>query len=293
MEAPKHIKVIRIAVSILFSFLMSLILVIGSALFIVRVEFLEGASIDSFLGETYYKAVHKDLVTAAEDYTLPTAIDISVLKDVYRYEDVCTDVRGYLVSALAGREYKPDLSGSSERLRQNLATFFETEDVETDGEISEICRSYISEIEEIYKQKTRMPGLDVLIKVKSRFGTLMIIGLVVLFLVCAGISLLIIKLNKPAVEGLNYLAYSTGAAAIMCFTVPAVLFFSRGYTKLNLAPEYFYRFVIGFIRHVLVSCFAAAGIWLVVTAIFIIVMLLIGRKAGRKQRETNLIKEEE
>ena len=293
METPKFIKVIRVSVSILFSFLMSLIFVMGSALFIVRFEFLDGSSIDSFLGETYYKAVHKDLITAAEDYTLPTAISIDVVKDVFEYEDVCRDVRGYLVNAFAGKEYEPDLTASSERLRQNLARFFETEDVETDGEIAEICSSYIAEINGIYKQKTRMPGLDILITAKTRYGLLMMIGLALLFAVSAAICFFLLKLNRPASAGLNYIAYATGAASIMCFTVPAVLFFSGQYTKLNLAPEYFYRFVIGFIRHLLVSCFWAAGVWLVLTAILIIILLLAGRKAGRKKQETTTVTEEE
>lgn len=292
MEAPKGIRIIRASVSFLFSFLMSLILIAGTALFIVRFEFMEGRSIDAFLGETYYKAVHRDLITAAEDYTLPTGIATNVLENVYLYEDVAKDVRGYIVSAFEGKEYEPDLTGSSGRLRDNLAVFFDTEDVETDGEIADICESYIENIEGIYKQKTRMPGLDIIINLKTKYGIIMILGLVLIVLLTAGLSLFLLKLNRPAYRGVEYLAYASGAAAFMSFLAPAILFFTGQYEKLNLSPEYFYSFVVGFIRHLLISCFAAAGIWLAVTGVLIVIWVLLKRGSSKKQRD-NKVQEEQ
>ena len=292
MGASKGVKAIRICVSLLFSFLMSLMLIVCTALCIIRYEFMEGRSIDAFLGETYYRAVLKDLVTAAEDYTLPTGISLTVIEGVYEYDDVAKDVRGYIISAFKGEEYEPDLSASSERLKHNLAVFFDTEDVETDGEISDICESYVSNIEGIYKQKARMPGLDIVINARTRYGTLMILGIALLALTSAGTALFLIKLNGPAHNGLNYLSYASGAAAFMSFLAPAVLFFSGKYAKLNIAPEYFYRFVVGSIRHLLMCCFIAAGIWLAVTAVLITVSVLCRRGSERRLQKANNDQEE-
>lgn len=277
-KTAKRTDVVRAVVSYILSFLLTLALTAATGAVLVRFGGLSAKAIDSFLDEDYYRAALGDLVTEAEDYTIPTNISVSVLEDVFYQEDVKKDTLGYLYAAFSGSDYEPDFTGSDERLMNNLIRFFEEEDIERDGEIDAICNGYIAEIDEIYIKNVSVPGLETISSVGVKYGLALLAGAAMAAVLSLGLAFFILKLHRPASKGLKYLAYATGATAAICFILPAVLFFSRSYTKLNLTPEHLYRFTTGFISHILGRCMIAAGVWFAVTAVLVVLCVVFRPK---------------
>ena len=291
IEAPKQDKkILRIVAASLLSLLLTLFFFAASAAALVHFGVFSVNGFKRLVREDYYYSVYNDFISEAEDYTIPTNIEIWVLQDVYISEESSADVDAYIYAAFNGEEFTPDLSEEDARLMANLKTFFTENEVEMDGELEEICNQYIKEIGEIYCKKMKMPGMDLIMNVRNRYSKLLVIGLCVFTAISVGLAVLIVKIFPKAYHGLRFIVYSAGANALMWLAAPAALYYSESYMRLNLAPEYFYRFVVGFVKHLLELCLLAGVIWLGITALTVGFVILA--KHISKKKTVSIIQEE-
>lgn len=288
----------RKAVSFVFSFFLSLVLLLGTFCFVVWTGLFSESHFFRVLGNGYYNAVLNDLVTAAEDYTLPAEYDLSVLDGVFTREQVERDVNGYISAAFEGREYVPDNRAAYSRLHDNVARFIEKSGMEVqaseedtrpdmDGDVSAasddpveiMIASYIDEIDKIYNGKVRMPGLDLIITIQGKVKRVLIAAMLVVAAFTVFLGFLLIRLHREPYEGLRYVAYASGGVGLMSFIVPFAMYRSEFYYGIHVSPEYFYNFVTSYVQNILMCFLQAALFWGVFTVTLILAVEILPDKA--------------
>ena len=260
----------------LLSFVLSIVLLLATLLAVARIGAFGQPSFESLVTEEYCSSVFTAFVEHAKDYTLPTGITPSVIDGTFTLEGARRDVLGYISEAFSKSKYKPDISAEEAKLRENVRADLESSGSE--GDIDKITEQYVKEIDEIYRDKMRLPGVDLIIKVRTKavkYAPFAFAGVGALALV---LVLIIVFSHRSDRAWARYLAYVCGAVCLMTAAAPAVLRITAAYERLNLAPEYFYRFVMSFIRQLLDLMLIAAAVWLVLMVLFIIIDALVNRK---------------
>lgn len=255
----------RKTVSYVLSFILSLLLVLFTLCIVAQVSLFSESTFIGLLGNDYYQGVYDQIVSAAEDTTIPTGIDISVIDGVFTLEEVKKDVNGYISAAFNGEDYTPDTEASDNRLYINVSEFLDNHDVTLLTDKKETINDYIAEVNAEYAEYARMPGLSLILRLRTKYQKIITISGVILLALSVIIGAIIIKLYRHPHRGMRYLAYASGGAALMSLCVPLWLLISRAYKGLNLSPQYFYDFILSYITNALVICIVAAAIWLLIT----------------------------
>lgn len=280
----------RTAVSLIFSFFLSLLLVALVALLVLDLGVLPKASFLSFFDSDYYGYLLSDINDQTRYYTTPTGIKASVLEGVFTQGKVKADSQGYVKAAFDGTTYEPDLTSLREKLAQNVLDSFAADGVEETDETRQIAASYVDEIMGIYTKEVQLPGLSTIAKYRSKVLTLASAGAVGVALLCVLLAVLISRLHHYRHRAMRYYAYATGGAALMSFVVPCALYVSKFYAGLGLAPQYFYHFGITVIERILTYCMVGGAVLLVVTIILIAASArmrkrLVGGRDHRRRHE--------
>lgn len=288
----------RKAVSFVFSFFLSLVLLLGTFCFVAWTGLFSQSHFFRVLGNGYYNAVLNDLVTAAEDYTLPAEFDLSVLNGVFTREQVERDVNGYISAAFEGRNYVPNNRAAYSRLHDNVARFIEESGMEvqssdedtrldvdgddsaaSDDPVEIMIASYIDEIDKIYNGKVRMPGLDLIITIQGKVKRVLIAAMLVIAAFTVFIGFLLIRLHRDPYVGLRYVAYASGGVGLMAFIVPFAMYRSEFYYGIHVSPEYFYNFVTSYVQNILMCFLQASLFWGVFTVTLILAVEILPDKA--------------
>ncbi|MBP5155438.1 MAG: hypothetical protein J6252_02520 [Clostridia bacterium] len=269
-KAGKPLKIAdskyRKVIAYLLSFILSLLLLLSTLCLVAYFRVMSERHIINTLGDEYYEGVLKTAVASAEDITMPTGIDVSVIDGVFDIDGVKRDVNGYISAAFAGETYTPDTEASDNRLYKNVSEFLDSHDVTLVNEKKETIDAYIKEINAEYALHTKLPGLGIISKYRTKYLKIVTIAFFVLLGLSVIITAIIIKMYRHPHRGMRFIAYATGGTALMALAAPLYLLIGGRYKGLNLSPEHFYNFAIRLITRLLVSCVIAAVIWLLITA---------------------------
>lgn len=269
-KAGKPLKIAdskyRKVIAYLLSFILSLLMLLSTLCLVAYFRVMSERHIINTLGDEYYEGVLKTAVASAEDITMPTGIDVSVIDGVFDIDGVKRDVNGYISAAFAGETYTPDTEASDNRLYKNVSEFLDSHDVTLVNEKKETIDAYIKEINAEYALHTKLPGLGIISKYRTKYLKIVTIAFFVLLGLSVIITAIIIKMYRHPHRGMRFIAYATGGTALMALAAPLYLLIGGRYKGLNLSPEHFYNFAIRLITRLLVSCVIAAVIWLLITA---------------------------
>lgn len=271
----------RNAVSLIFSFFLSLSLLALTVLLIARFGILSESRFLSTLDDAYYQYTLNYINEQTGYYTLPTGLASSVLDDVFTVSEVRSDVNANVVNAFRHVDSDIDTTHAEERLSANVAQFFSDNGVEASEETQQITDTYVDEIMDIYRTAVRMPGLDAIVKVRDIFMRYFPFALIALLALSVVLIVTLLRLHHFVHRGMRYVAYATGGAALMSFVVPFMLYHSGFYRGLKLTPQFFYHFGVSFIEHVLKTCLLGSLVLLVVTIALIVVINVMRKQAKR------------
>lgn len=263
----------RNAVSLVFGFFLSLVLLLLTLLCVMRVGVVSQAGFLSVLDNDYYQFTLDYIEDQARYYTLPTGIDPSVVEDVFTREEVEADVNGMLAGKFSGSGYNPKTDNISERLSNNVYRVFAADGIQIaeGSSADEITSAYVDEIMGIYKNAVTMPGIDAIVRVRDEFTQWFVVGLVVLVAVAAVLMASIVRLHHYRHRALRYMAYSFGGAALMASVLPCILLVSGFYKGLSVSPQYFYHFAVSLVSRSLVLCMAGGGVLFALMLVIILV----------------------
>lgn len=281
-KAGKPLKIAdskyRKVIAYLLSFILSLLLLLSTLCLVAYFRVMSERHIINTLGDEYYEGVLKTAVASAEDITMPTGIDVSVIDGVFDIDGVKRDVNGYISAAFAGETYTPDTEASDNRLYKNVSEFLDSHDVTLVNEKKETIDAYIKEINAEYALHTKLPGLGIISKYRTKYLKIVTIAFFVLLGLSVIITAIIIRMYRHPHRGMRFIAYATGGTALMALAAPLYLLIGGRYKGLNLSPEHFYNFAIRLITRLLVSCVIAAVIWLLITAALAFAIQMMRKK---------------
>ena len=255
----------RSVVSYVISFILSVFLLLATVCAVAYLCVFSESHLISLLGNGYYEGVLKNVVTSAEDITMPTGIDISVVDGVFDTETVKRDVDGYIKAAFRGEEYVPDTADSDARLYRNVSEFLDSHDVTLVEDKKDTINAYINEVNAVYAKYTRLPGLGMISEYRVKYVKPVGIAFIALAVLSAVLAAVIIKMYHHPHRGMRFIAYAFGGTALMSFAAPLALLVSGRYEGIQLSPEHFYRFAVDYISDALTGCIIAAAVWLVLT----------------------------
>lgn len=258
----------RNLISYFFSFLLSVIFVLLTALMIIRFGILAESRFLSVFDEDYYQYTMDVIRSNAEYYTTPTGIDLAVLDDAFNTEEIETDVRGNVHAAFSGSEYTPDTAAMSRRLDTNLRAFFAANQVVPEtGTIQDVIDEFTTDIVKIYADTVKLPGLASIGQLRTRYMKYDRYGIIALAVIALILIITIIRLHHYIHRSLRYIAYAAGGAALMCFIVPCGLYLSKFYVGFNFQPRYFYHFMVSLVVKLLESVMLTGLFWLLITIV--------------------------
>lgn len=269
----------RNVVSYVFSFFLSVALLLLMVVAVLRVGVFSDSGFTSMLDDAYYSYTLEYIEDEANYYTLPTGIDPAVLEGVFTSAEVHTDVDAFISTAFNGVSYEPDTTAARERLTNNVRAAFASDGVvmgesgeAASEDIESIITAYVDDIMKIYVEAVKMPGMDAIVQVYNLFIKYFVFALVGLLVFAALMVFLIMRLHRFPHRGLRYVAYATGGAALMGFVVPFIAYRSGFYKGIGLSPQYFYHFGVSLISRVLLLCMLGAAVLLVATIVLILVI---------------------
>lgn len=263
--ADKSRENYRKGISYVFSFILSMFLLLGTVCFAALNSLFSESFFCSVIQNDYYEAVLTEIVTEAEDYTIPVGLELSVLDGVFTIDDVKRDVNGHVTAAFRGYEFRPNLESENARLYANVAAYLEEGHVAVEGETEEVIQAYIEDINDIYLDKVPMPGMALIKAAREKVKGVVTAALIVLFALSFILAVVLLRLYRYPHQGMRFISYAAGGCALMCFVLPFWLYLSKVYAHVLVTPQYFYIFVSGYLRCVLESFMKTALIWLFIT----------------------------
>ena len=276
----------RTIISYIFSFVLSLFVLLGTVCIVVLACLFSEGFFFNVIEDDYYESVLSEVVTAAEDYTIPAEFDISVLDGVFTVSDVRRDVNGYITAAFRGYNYKPDMQSQNSELYANVSNFIAENNVPVEGDQESVISAYVEEIDNIYLDKVTIPGINLIEMAREKVKGFITVALILLFAFSLILCVVLIRLYRYPHQGARFIAYSAGGCTLMSFVLPFYFYLSKVYERVQISPEYFYRFVTSYIRHILFSFMQASLIWLILTiACVVFVYLSKNNMLGGKLRK--------
>ena len=245
----------RRIISLFYSFVLSLSLLT----FVICRVIWSGLFSDNYffnvLDNGYYDVVYKDIITSAEDYTIPAEFDISVINGVFDAEQVRIDIDNCAKAALSGNSFSPDLTALNSMLYANVEKCIEngTVELDKDSDKDSIISAYVNEIDKIYTDRISITGIRILAAARSGYKKWAIIALAVTLLMSAAMIFMLIRLNRPISKALSFIAYGAGGFSLMSFFIPFILYRSEFYSGIRIPDQALYSLVSNYIKCVLAS----------------------------------------
>lgn len=266
----------------MFALLLSLVLFLGTVILVLHYGVFDKERFLSLFDSEYFSQTKAYIVDQAKFYTMPTGIDLDVLEGVVDEKEVAGHVRGGVLAAFSGQEYKPDLSAVKSRLDANLKAFFEESDVAFEGDLDNVIEEYEADITSIYEQGITLPGMDAIARIRSLYLKYDLIALAANGAIAVLCLVICIKAHHYVHRGVRYLAYAAGGTALMCCVIPAILYFSKAYAGLNVQPDFFYHFAVSAVTHLLRFMMITGILWFGVMLLLILIAGLLRMRLTRR-----------
>lgn len=262
-------------ISILLSFLLSVILVTVTVLLVIKWGFFSpNAYYKNLLKTGYYDEVKKDIYRKAEVRLLSSGLPEDVFEDTVGDFEVHRGVNGSISKGLEGERYLANTKGIREKLAGNIHSYLHKMAIEPDQEQRKSMEILLNDIEEMYQEAIRLPLFNKLFFYSEKYEKIYYIGIISCCFILWMLLNSLIKINRWIHCFLKYITFSTIAAAMMTTIAPAILFTTKIYRRVPIAPQYLFDFTVEFIANILylLLCFSAL---FAVISIVLLVMIRI------------------
>lgn len=265
----------KISNSEMLSMLGSLLLAIFISIAGILLSVKWGFATDSLIIESmdkvdYYQMVYDDFQDKCVSLTIPYGLQPEVFDGVFTPEQIRYDGMRYLKAELNSTVFDIDTDGYKQKLSDNIYEYIEENNLTSDGNVDEIVAEFTDDVMDYYIDIIRIPyaaKIGVLFRtIKNYFSSIFAI-MMILIAVVTGI---ITKLNPHKKNRIfRYLAYSTMSGAFSILVVPAFCNINGFYRRLQIYPEYMYKFIVKYIESGLNKMFLIGGTLFVLSLIMI------------------------
>lgn len=242
-------KLLRSIISFLLAYLMTIILLLVFLLTGVYAGvFNDSVILNQLHRSNYFQSIHASIMNNVESVILPTGLELSVVNDVITMDMVYINSKNTIEGALKGRTVLPDTKAVKNKLRDNILDQVKDKGIVFGEEQQEGMELLSEAVVHEYVRMLDFPFIDYYVKYKGLYLKVVRVAIPTLLLLICMIILLLIKIHRYKHQGIRYAAYSMLASSIMISIVPIILLLTKAYQKINVAPRYFYDFMIGYIK---------------------------------------------
>lgn len=261
----------RTVVCMLASLLLAIFISIMAIMLSVKLGFASNNSVMNSMNEVdYYQMVYSDFMKKCESLAIPNGLSKEVFDGVVSVEQIRSDGNGYLKAELNSSTFQINIEGYSKKLSDNIYAYVEENDLTADGNVDEIIAGFCDEIMDYYLEIIRLPyaaTIGVVFRTISDYFPYVFIAMLVLSL--ATIWVLVKQNPHKRNRIFRYMAYSTMSGAFSTLIVPIFCIVTRFYRKLQIYPEYMYKFIVRYIEDG-INIMLIIGIILLITSIVMI-----------------------
>ncbi|MEG0933541.1 MAG: hypothetical protein RSF41_08105 [Lachnospiraceae bacterium] len=259
-------------IGIIVAFVLSILLTLLTTMLAVYLGlFNTNSVIVSFNKVDYYHNVLEDFDKKAWDITIPLGLPKEVVTDLVEINKVSRDVKGSLMAGLDHTDYIPDTTDIEQDIDDRVRQYFADQGKALDANQEKVLAEYKTTIAKDYLKSVEIPLIKYFGNLKNLYQKVMTAGIPICLILSFVAITMIIKIQKWKHRGLRVIAYSTLAAMVMTGLVPGIILISGIYKRLDLAPKYFYHFIMEYIKGGLQTFIYFSIVWFLVSVVLMLV----------------------
>ncbi|TAH67239.1 MAG: hypothetical protein EWM47_09310 [Anaerolineaceae bacterium] len=272
---------IKAGLSLVFAFLLTVLLVILFISFGLGIGVFNSRSIIKSINKTnYYDKVYVDISQRTEELLLQAGLPSTLLSDIITAGRVHADGMNYIKEATSKKHqayttdnrlsknqaYTTDNRLSKNQpvitdntlsqpqntlyndIKANILEHIEQIGIRQSSDLSKEITEVTDAIEYEYKSKIQMRFIEYLMSYKSEYGRLMIVMVPSLILLISVLCYMLIRVHRIIYRGIRYIVYALLASSLMTLAASLYLLLTKSYNKLMLAQDYYYQFMSEYIR---------------------------------------------
>jgi len=270
--------------NILSSFLLSAALVISVIFSCIKLGFANSSQITkAFRDSNFYNAVYDTMMGSCENEAIVSGLSAEIFDGVFGLEELSSHCDSYAISLIKNMDYSLDTSAMEKKLSENIKQYVEEKNLEVDGDIDEVISNFTAAVMTYYKSAIHFPYFDQIASVFRLFDRLLMYILPCMAVFAVVLIILLIRLNTfKKNRAYRYLAYSFLSSALSTLVIPAFCYITKFYRRLNISPEYLYKYIVAYMENGL-RIFVTAGLLLLGAGIISITVSAVIKKRLKEE----------
>lgn len=141
----------------ILGFFVSIILVLMSGLLVLKMTvFNKNYLLKSLESSNYYDKVYDEIGKDMKNSLRSSGLDVSVVNDLYKKNDVKSDIRNLVGSIYSGSKYYVSTDEISNRLNSNIDKYLKSKNIVLEDKSS--LDSYVTSVTSVYSKETSLYG---------------------------------------------------------------------------------------------------------------------------------------
>ncbi len=233
------------------SFLLAVFVTILGLLVSVKLGFATNNSISQALDQVKYAdMVYDELLDKCESIAIPNALSREVFDGVFSKEMVNSDCKAYLDAQLNSKICDVDTTKAKEKLVSNINKYVKKNNLTADGDQEEIVNGFADDIMEYYTDAIQVPYAGQVGNIFRMISKYFMYICPIMLVFSAAIIYVLFKFNtRKKNRVFRYMAYSVMSGAFSVLIIPICCYISGFYKRLQIYPEYVYRFIVKYIEN--------------------------------------------
>ena len=258
-------------ISMCASLLLAIFLTVLSLLLSIKIGFTSINSISKIMDKTnYYEVSYEELMDNCESLAIPYGLSKEVFTGAFTEENVKYDGHLYLKAALEGDTFEADIENYRNILKENIGKYVEENNLSVNGNADEIINEFTEKAILEYEDAAKIPYISTISIFYKAVNKVFWPGCIIMLVFSALTIWILIKQNPYKKNRIfKYAAYSTASACMSLLVIPLYLQITGIYKKVQIYPEYLYRFIKKYVENGIIVMSTTGIILLITTAIMI------------------------
>ena len=230
----------------------------------------------SFQTVSYYNGIRDTVINQCKYLSTPCAINKGIYDEVFTTKVISDDVKGYISSALTGKDYEFNFSDINAALKSRITSDIKSKGYKIDSAMEAKIDRFCYEALQKYQLATTVPFLSYFFAAKSALNTAIYILAIFATLVIIATTFVMLAVYRFKVvhKTFRMLAYSFISGGFMLLASSLYCDLSSFVQDINIRPAYIYNaiqdyftFGISFAYFVAVTFIIVGGIFAVTSEV--------------------------
>lgn len=214
----------------------------------------------------FYQEAISNLNEQIQQETQSTGFPIEMFENYIDEKTADDIIENHLRDALVYGKTKIDTSKFEEKLSNDIDNYLKSANIIINSEEETAISILKTNLIDYYETYLTFPYLNVYVDVVNNFHFFYHVIVVILVLLILLAGFILYHLFSHYRGRRRYFAYSLISSGLICFILPAIIYFGNFVNKISLSPQYFYNFITSAINTYL-SIYIIAGLILIASGI--------------------------